>query len=327
MGEPQKLSPMKMITKRPAPFALFQFANRYVVLLSVSILLICQSCTTIRPGEIGLKVVRGKLQPQLYTQGRHPIGFGRHYIHFSTRIQEVSIKMTLPTREGVEAKTDLTLLYHLKPETIHDIYLTLGLNYEKAIILNNFSAIAREACLNYKAIDIITQRDSLELAIFKDMNGDLGHYGFVIDQVLVKDIDVPDDIDRVIEKKVLAEQQNKQQEVDILRQKKETEARIERERKEMEFAFEKQKRETESAIELQRMQEQFALEKQKQDAERSIIQAQAQKKTQELTNATITDLLIRYKTIEVMKALADSPNSKIIITDGKTPLTLHASGQ
>jgi prohibitin 1 len=301
--------------------------NYILLLIAFAAILLAPSCTTIRPGETGLKVVRGKLQPGLYTQGRHSVGFGRHYIHFSTRIQEVSLKMTLPTREGVEAKTDLTLLYHLKPEAIHDIYLTLGLGYEKSIILNNFAAIAREACLNYKAIDIITQRDSLELAIFKDMNADLGHYGFVIDQVLVRDIDVPDDIDRVIEKKVLAEQQTKQQEVDILRQKKETEATIERERKEMEFAFEKKKKEAESAIELERMNGAFALEKQKQDAERSVIQAQAQKKTQELTNATITDLLIRYKTIEVMKALAESPNSKIIITDGKTPLTLHAAGQ
>ncbi len=291
------------------------------------ILLFAQSCTTIRPGELGLKVVRGKLQPGNYTEGRHAVGFGRHYLPFSMRIKEVSVKLTLPTREGVEAKTDMTLLYHIKPEFLHDIYLTLGMNYENAIIMNNFAAIARETSLNYKAIDIITQRDSLELAIFKDMNKDLGHYGFVIDQVLVKDIDVPDDIDRVIEKKVLAEQEARQLEVDIARKKKETEANIDKERKEMEFSFEKQKLDIQSRIERDRMQADFDLEKQKKDAERSLIEAQATKKTQELTNASITDLLIRYKSIEVMKALADSPNSKIIITDGKTPFTVKMAGQ
>jgi prohibitin 1 len=296
-------------------------------LFCLSALVSIQSCTTINPGEIGLKVVRGKLQPGNYLQGRHAVGFGRHYIHFSTRIRELSVKMTLPTREGVEAKTDLTLLYHIKPESIRDIYLTVGLDYEKSIIMNNFAAIARETCLNYKAVDLITQRDSLEMAIFKDMNQDLGHYGFVIDQVLVRDIDVPDDIDRVIEKKVLSEQQSKQQDVDIQRQKKETEANIEKQRKEMEFSFEKQKREIQTNIERKRLEEDFALESQKKDAERSIIEAQAKKKTQELANTSITEMMLKLKAIEAMKALGESPSSKLIITDGKTPITLKIAGQ
>jgi len=302
---------------------------QYLLLVPVLALLLStvQSCTTIQPGELGLKVVRGKLQPGNIAQGRHATGFGRHYIHFSTRIREVSMKMTLPTREGVEAKCDLTLLYHIKPESIRDIYLTLGLTYEKALILNNFTAIARETCLNYKAVDLITQRDSLELAIYKDMNQDLGHYGFVIDQVLVRDIDVPDDIDRVIEKKVLAEQQAKQQDVDILRQKKETEANIQKERKEMEFGFEKQKREIESTIERERLEQDFAVEKQKKDAERSLIEAQAKKKTQELANSSISEMMLKLKTIEAMKAFGESPSSKLIITDGKTPITLKLAGQ
>jgi prohibitin 1 len=285
--------------------------------------LLLQNCTTIHPGEIAMKVVRGKLKPDNYTQGRHAVGFGVHYIKFNTRITELSLKMTLPTKEGVEAKTDITLLYHLKPESIHDIYLTLGMEYEKAIVLNNFLATARETCLNYRAMELMTQRDSLEKSIFDNMNHDIGHYGFVIDQVLVRDIDVPDEIDRAIEKKVLSEQQAKQQEVDILIQKRITESSIEKQRKEMEFAFEKQQKERESNIVQERLQEDFALEKQKKEAERTLIEAQAIKKSQELTNSTITELLIKYKTVDVMKALANSPNAKYIITDGKTPISLR----
>jgi hypothetical protein len=32
---------------------------------------------------------------------------------------------------------------------------------------------------------------------------------------------------------------------------------------------------------------------------------------------------IKLRTVEVLQALANSPNTKIIITDGKTPLTLR----
>ena len=129
-----------------------------------------------------------------------------------------------------------------------------------------------------------------------------------MDQVLIHDIDVPEEIDRAIEKKVLSEQLIKQQEVDILTQKKSTDASIEKQRKEMEFAFEKQKREIETNIQQQRLQIDFSIEKQKKEAERSIIEAQATKKTQDLANSTITPLLIKYKSIDVMKALAASTN-------------------
>jgi regulator of protease activity HflC (stomatin/prohibitin superfamily) len=154
------------------------------------------------------------------------------------------------------------------------------------------------------------------------MNSDLSNYGFVIDQVLVRYIDVPAEIDQAIEKKVLSEQQVKQQEVEILTQKRSTDASIEKERKEMEFSMEKQKREMETTIQQERMQADFAIEKEKKEAERKIIEGQAAKTIQEYQNSTITPMLIKYKTIDIMQALANSNNTKLIITDGKTPLSL-----
>ncbi|MGZ4056671.1 MAG: SPFH domain-containing protein [Bacteroidia bacterium] len=310
---------LQIIRKRTPVFSGYGF----LFFALICLMLLNQSCTTIHPGEIGLKVVRGKLQPDNYTEGRHRSGFGTHYVKFSTRLTELSSKMTLPTKEGLEAKTDITLLYHVKPEAIHTIYQTLGMNYEEAIIRNNFDAIARETCLNYKAMDLMTQRDSLEKSIYDNMNADIGHYGFVVDQVLVRDIDVPDEIDQAFEKKVLAEQQAKQQEVDIQTQKLVTEASIEKQRKEMEFGFEKEKKQKQASIEQELMQEDFALDKQKKESERTIIEAQATKKAQDITNSSITPMLIKYKSIDIMKALAESPNTKIIITDGKSPLSLR----
>lgn len=295
----------------------------YLFLFSALFILIGQSCVVIEPGETALKVRRGKLYGETYVAGRYPCGYNTNFVTFNMRVKEMTLKTLLPTKEGLEAKVDLTMLYHVKPDAVRNIYLTLGLNYENEVILNNLSAIARETCLHYRAMDLMTQRDSLEVSIFKNINADIGHYGFIVDQVLIHDIDVPQEIDNAIEKKVLSEQLIKQQEVDILTQKKATDASIEKQRKEMEFAFEKQKREKESAIQQERMQVEFAVEKQKKEAERSIIEAQAAKKSQDLANSTITPMSIKFKTIDVMKALANSPNSKIIITDGKTPLNMR----
>jgi len=292
------------------------------VFFSITIVMV-QSCTTINPGEVGLKIKRGKMEAQNYLPGRYHSGAGTKFVVFNTRINDVSLQSSLPTKEGLEAKINLTMLYHIKPDAIQNIYLNLGMDYEKEVVMNNLEAIARETCLNYRAMDLMIQRDSLEKSIFVNMNADLAHYGFVIDQILVRYIDVPKEIDAAIEKKVLSEQEIKQQEVNILTQKKSTDATIEKERKEMEFNFEKQKREIETGIQQQRMEADFAIEKERKEAERKVIEATAAKKVQDLQNSTITPLLIKYKTIDVMSALANSPNTKLIITDGKTPLTLR----
>ena len=52
---------------------------------------------------------------------------------------------------------------------------------------------------------------------------------------------------------------------------------------------------------------------------------EAEKKRQELENSTITDQLLKLKAIE-LSAEALKSNSKIIVTDGKTPIVLGGNG-
>jgi hypothetical protein len=48
------------------------------------------------------------------------------------------------------------------------------------------------------------------------------------------------------------------------------------------------------------------------------IEANAIKNYQLTINPSLTDKLLKYKSIEVTKELVKSPNAKVIITDGKT---------
>lgn len=65
----------------------------------------------------------------------------------------------------------------------------------------------------------------------------------------------------------------------------------------------------------------FVIQQQKKEAERMIIEAEAIKKSQDIINSSLTDMLLQYNNIEMLKGLTTSPNTKIIITDGKsTPL-------
>jgi regulator of protease activity HflC (stomatin/prohibitin superfamily) len=137
---------------------------------------------------------------------------------------------------------------------------------------------------------------------------------------MIKDIDLPDEVLEIIKNKVKTEQTSKQFAVDMEIKTKQLEFDLDKQRKEAAFNIEKQKTEQDASIEKQRKDLDFAIERQKKEAERLLIEAEAQKKAQTLQNETITDKTIQLKEIEAQKEWAHSENTKLIITDGKTPV-------
>lgn len=113
-------------------------------------------CKTINPGEVGFKIQRGVIKPGILTQGRHHYNpFVSKIRKFNTRITEFSTIMSPPTKEGLEVKVDLTVLYHIKPEAAPEIYTNVGMDYGSKIVINNFMAIVREYTMKYTAIDLL----------------------------------------------------------------------------------------------------------------------------------------------------------------------------
>ena len=70
------------------------------------------------------------------------------------------------------------------------------------------------------------------------------------------------------------------------------------------------------------MRMEFVLQQEKLEAERKIINATGEKDAQKILAEGLSDQIIKLHTIEAFKELSQSPNTKIIITDGKTPILL-----
>lgn len=262
-----------------------------------------QECSVVRPGQIGFRQRLGKLRDKPLTAGIKFLNpFTSRVVKINTRIRDYSATLPLPSKEGLEITAEVTLLYHIKPEDAYDVYVNIGKDYEKKIVISNFNAIAREECVKFYARDLITQKDSLEQGIKNKLAPLLSAYGMTADQIIIRDIDLPDEIMQAIKNKVTAEQTAQQTQIDIARQKEE-----------FEFSLQKQ-----------REQADFSVEKQKKEAERILIEAQATKKANDSINLSLSDRILRLKSIEATKDALASPNTKLIITDGKSAVTIHA---
>ena len=67
----------------------------------------------------------------------------------------------------------------------------------------------------------------------------------------------------------------------------------------------------------------FVLQKEKLEAERKIIEATGTKDAQKILSEGLTDQIIKIRSIEAFNELSKSPNSKIIITDGRVPFLIE----
>jgi prohibitin 1 len=281
-------------------------------LLAASVILL-QSCAIIRPGEVGLKVRWGKVEPRVLLPGKYAKGIiGTRIVRFDARTIEYSSKLNFHSAEGIEVTSEITMLYHLVPDSVRSIYRKFDHYYENSVIINNLITALRQEGLNHKATALITERSNFEKALKEKLTSVIGQFGFVVDLVMLKDVDLPPNVVATIQAKLNAEQVAKKTEIDL-----------EIKRKELDYTIEKEKREAELEITKQRLTLDFVLEKQKKESERLLIESEGIKKSQDMLNSSITDKLIKFKALEITRDLVKSPNAKIIITDGKTPVIMN----
>jgi prohibitin 1 len=71
------------------------------------------------------------------------------------------------------------------------------------------------------------------------------------------------------------------------------------------------------------LQMEFVIAKQKKEAERMQIEAEAIKNYNKTIAESLTEMMVKWNSIQVLKELVTSTNAKIIVTDGKSPMIFN----
>ena len=242
---------------------------------------IISSCAIIRPGEVGVKQKFGKLKGSTKTQGIMLLNpFTTTIIRIPTRTVNKEVKLNLPSKEGLNVDSEISILYHVKEDKAIDIINEVGPNYEKILILSTFRSASADVCAKFFAKDMHSgKRAEIEKEIKKQMSILLKDRGFVIESVLLKSIKLPAGLYVAIEAKLKAEQEAQQME--------------------------------------------FVLQREVKEAERKRIEAEGIRDAQIIIKEGISKGIIEWKSLEVLKEISTSPNAKLIITDGKTPVLIN----
>lgn len=284
----------------------------FILMLVGLYMMTATSCTVIRPGELGIKQRLGKLKDEPIDEGSKLYNpFTTKIIRMSTRVRSYQAAIHMQTKDGLEVTAQVSLYYHLKPEKAVDFFKRFGKDYQDEVVETALSSRLREGGVAYNATELIAQKATLEADIQAKIETDLVAFGYGVDDLMILDMELPASVLKAISEKVTAEQQSLQASFDI-----------ERKQKELQYELDKQKSETEQRIVRQRLDADFAIEKQRKESERMVIEAEAMKQQQEIVNSTLTDKLLKLKSLEITRDLVKSSNAKVIVTDGKSPIWL-----
>jgi regulator of protease activity HflC (stomatin/prohibitin superfamily) len=85
--------------------------------LLIPFLFVLQSCTVVRPGEVGVKQRMGKLSNEITTQGPALFNpFTSKIIKASIQTNDLEQNLSLPSKEGLSVNAQVSILYRLERE-------------------------------------------------------------------------------------------------------------------------------------------------------------------------------------------------------------------
>lgn len=199
-----------------------------IYLLAIALLFLLPSCAVIRPGEVGVKATLGKLKPKVYEPGLVGLNpFVTRIVKVPTRTVNLEVKLNLPSKEGLNVGSEISILYHINSAKVPEIVATVGENYEEVMILSVFRSAAADVCSRFLAKDMHSgERAVIEETIRSHMDSILQDRGFVIESVLLKSITLPPGLYAAIESKLEAEQIAQRMQFELQREKLEAERKM-----------------------------------------------------------------------------------------------------
>ena len=90
-------------------------------------LLSTTSCMVVREGEVGVKRTFGKYQDRPYTEGLKKFNpFTSRIIKVTTQTENLEVELSIPSKEGLNILSEVSILYSVVPREAPDILRNIG---------------------------------------------------------------------------------------------------------------------------------------------------------------------------------------------------------
>ncbi len=204
-----------------------------VIVLLLGVLTAC--IIQVDAGEVGVQKLFGKVQPSVLGSGLHFINPLVDVVKMDVKTQNYTMSgiqdeghkngddaIRVLTADGLEVTIDLSVLYRVVPADAPKLLSETGDNYEDKIVRPITRTRIRDNAVYYDAVALYsTKRDEFQQRIFKTIEDDFRKRGLLLENLLVRNIALPQSVKSAIELKINAEQESQKMQFVLQKEKQE----------------------------------------------------------------------------------------------------------
>lgn len=195
---------------------LIRTAGVVVILLGASLSMF----KVIPAGQVGVKTLYGKVDNDVLFSGLNIVNPLVEVTTFDIKTQNYTMSavhdegskagddaIRILTSDGLEVTIDLSVLFSLTPKDAPRILKEIGDDYLDKIVRPIARTAIRDNAVSYEAVALYsTKRQEFQSKIFSAIDQSFAKRGLKLEQLLVRNVTLPESVRKAIESKINAEQ-------------------------------------------------------------------------------------------------------------------------
>jgi prohibitin 1 len=176
-------------------------------LVILGLILLLASTTSVPTGNVGVLTLFGRVTGETLNEGIHLINPLKSVQKLSVQTQSVKESANVPSNEGLILALDTSLLFHLDRSKAAEVYQSIGENYAEKVVEPTLRAAIRASTSSHSANALYTNaRELVQQQIHEELKAQLTSRGVIVENVLLRDVQLPSMLKNSIEAKQQAEQ-------------------------------------------------------------------------------------------------------------------------
>jgi regulator of protease activity HflC (stomatin/prohibitin superfamily) len=199
--------------------------------------LLTSAIKQIDAGEVGVQSVFGKVVPETLSSGLNFVNPIANVYIFDGKTQNYTMSavhdegdktgddaIRVLTADGLEVVTDLTVLFRILPSDAPKILKEIGEDYKNKVVRPITRTMIRDNAVYYDAVALYSlKRNEFQTRIYNDIEKNFKKRGLVLEQLLIRNINLPNSVKQTIESKINAEQDAQKMQFVLQKEKQEAE--------------------------------------------------------------------------------------------------------
>jgi regulator of protease activity HflC (stomatin/prohibitin superfamily) len=225
------------ISRSDNKFTHFSKPIRLVAIIIMLVGVLTSCIVQIEAGQAGVQKLFGRVQKEVLNSGLHFINPMVDVIKLDVKTQNYTMSgvsdeghrtgddaIRVLTSDGLEVTIDLSVLYRVVPNDAPRLLAETGEDYEDKIVRPITRTRIRDNAVYYEAVALYsTKRDEFQQRIFKTIEADFSKRGLLLENLLVRNITLPQSVKATIEQKINAEQDAQKMQFVLQKEKQEAE--------------------------------------------------------------------------------------------------------